>query len=243
MELKSYILNFTKNLKEIGQNNLDNYQRNIKTLKIEISDFTNRKTNNAATYNERENKIYLRDLFIDDSFYHELLHVASTKVDEDNIYSGISLNDYNVGLNEGFTQLLTEEYFSINKEDTLTYPYETLVAKIIYLIMGKDMLNSYLQADINGFLNNLSNYLSKEDIQLLINNLDFIHRNLYQEEKEEKKKMHNITLILSKASKSVIELSDFIDILDYTININGNEYDFLANIEEVKNEYRKNNSR
>ena len=158
MELKSHILNFTKTLKEIGQNNLDNYQRNIKTLKIEISDFTNRKTNNAATYNERENKIYLRDLFIDDSFYHELLHVASTKVDEDNIYSGISLNDYNVGLNEGFTQLLTEEYFSINKEDTLTYPYETLVAKIIYLIMGKDMLNSYLQADINGFLNNLSNY-------------------------------------------------------------------------------------
>lgn len=71
MELKSYILNFTKTLKEIGQNNLDNYQRNIKTLKIEISDFTNRKTNNAATYNERENKIYLRDLFIDDSFYHE----------------------------------------------------------------------------------------------------------------------------------------------------------------------------
>lgn len=171
------------------------------------------------------------------------MHVASTKVDEDNIYSGISLNDYNVGLNEGFTQLLTEEYFSINKEDTLTYPYETLVAKIIYLIMGKDMLNSYLQADINGFLNNLSNYLSKEDIQLLINNLDFIHRNLYQEEKEVKEKMHNITLILSKASKSVIELSDFIDILDYTININGNEYDFLTNIEEVKNEYRKNNSR
>ena len=59
MELKSYILNFTKTLKEIGQNNLDNYQRNIKTLKIEISDFANRKTNNAATYNERENKIYL----------------------------------------------------------------------------------------------------------------------------------------------------------------------------------------
>lgn len=64
MELKSYILNFTKTLKEIGQNNLDNYQRNIKTLKIEISDFANRKTNNAATYNEREKKIYLRDLFI-----------------------------------------------------------------------------------------------------------------------------------------------------------------------------------
>lgn len=222
---------------------LENYQRNVKTLKIETSDFKGARINNAASYNERENKIYLRDLFASESLYHELFHVASTKVEDNNVYSGISLNNYNVGLNEGITQFLTEKYFKKN-EEIITYPYETIIAHLLYKIMDKELITSYFKADIKSFFINLSKYLKIEEIEDLINSLDFIHHNNYQNEREVKQKIEVISLILAKAYKAKgLLLTDFISDLDCTFKINEVEYDFLPNIEEVKNEYRKSNCR
>lgn len=78
---------------------------------------------------------------------HELLHIASH--DEKNAYSGINCysNDFNRGLNEGITQMITEDIFGYTLSpftDSRTYQEFKKVAKIIKNTIGyNSILNSY----------------------------------------------------------------------------------------------------
>lgn len=243
MKKQEQIAKFTEVLLKISKDNLTNFKNNIKTLKIEENDFQNRPVGNAGNYNELENKIYLRDLFANDIIYHELFHLASTKTIDDKIYSGISISNsngsHNVGLNEGYTQLLTERYFPSDFSYTLSYPYEVIIASQIEKIIGAEkMLSLYLNADFKSFILVLENYLDENEIKELINNIDFIHENLYQNRNVVllKEKMQEISQTLVKAYQTKLDLSQisnkteeinaFIINMDLSMKINKEEYDF-----------------
>ena len=239
MTKEEQIERFAKVLFKIAKNNLVNYKNNIKTLTIEESDFQNRAINNAGSYNERQNKIYLRDLFANDIIYHELFHLASTKNVNDKIYSGFSMENYNVGLNEGYTQLLTERYFPVSQTYTLSYPYEVVIAEQMEMIIGKEnMLAMYLNADFKNFIILLENYLELNQIKKLVENLDFIHENLYKNKNINllKEKIQEVGALLIKAYETKLEINNitnkeekinyFIKNMDLSMTINNEDYDF-----------------
>lgn len=243
MNKQDQIDKFTKILFKIGKDDLTNFKKNIKTLIIEESDFQNRPIDNAGSYNEKENKIYLRDLFSHDIIYHELFHLASTRIVDNITYSGISISslDYkhNIGLNEGYTQLLTDRYFPSEVSYTLSYPYEVVMAHQIETIIGEEeMLSLYLTADFKSFVLRLEKYLNLGEIKKLINNIDFIHDNLYKNKNVVllKEKLQEVSQILLKAYQTKLELSEtsnkedklknFVINMDLSMEINNEEYDF-----------------
>lgn len=101
-----------------------------------------------------------------DSIYHELMHLASFRID-DKVYLGLSIKDknnlYGFGINEAYTQYLTEKYFK-GKCD-ITYKLETSLIKPLEVIVGEDKLEEcYFNANLITVLNKLSKYSTKEEI-------------------------------------------------------------------------------
>ena len=146
---------------------------------------------------------------------------------------------HNIGLNEGYTQLLTERYFPSEVSYTLSYPYEVVMAHQIETIIGKEeILSLYLTADFKSFVLRLEKYLNLGEIKKLINNIDFIHDNLYKNKNVVllKEKLQEVSQILLKAYQTKLELSEtsnkedklknFVINMDLSMEINNEEYDF-----------------
>jgi hypothetical protein len=114
-------------------------------------------------------------------------------------YCGFAIYDkdkaYGVGLNEGYTQLMTERYFENDRTLNFlrknygvrntknvvgnSYSLQTLIAYKVEQIIGKDkMENLYLNANPYGLRDELMKYASKEEINNFIINLDFLHYNI-----------------------------------------------------------------
>lgn len=105
---------FVKRMKEVKPNFKFRYlEENIKTLSIKdklfLGDF-------VAEYQTFENRILLTYKHKITSIYHELMHMASYYMSNDGIHmSGFrqfKIHTFNIGigLNEGYTQLLTIRY-------------------------------------------------------------------------------------------------------------------------------------
>lgn len=133
-------------------------------------------------YYDRDNKIkleYYQDRraskeSIKETLIHELLHMASTKELEDGTLSGFEL-PYLLGLslNEGYTEYLTEKYFTKGMEYVKSNNVDIFFAKGIENIIGpKKMQEFYFNADLNGLINELSQYSTKEEIIRLIFSID-----------------------------------------------------------------------
>lgn len=118
------------------------------------------------------------------SIYHELFHMASS-VEADNIYySGFSQSSctyiFGDGLNEGYTQLLTERYFGDIEDVRGSYKYEVFIAGKLEKIIGKSkMYKLYLGANLHGLIEELQEYTSNEEIIKFISCLDYT--NIYTE--------------------------------------------------------------
>lgn len=112
------------------------------------------------------------------SIYHELFHMASS-VEADGIYySGFSQSSYTHifgdGLNEGYTQLLTERYFGDIEDVRGAYKYEVFIAGKLEKIIGKSkMYKLYLGANLHGLIEELQEYASNEEIIKFISCLDY----------------------------------------------------------------------
>ena len=110
------IKNFEKQLSKVKAFNYSFFYNNVCTLKINRHESLSKCKVFIADYDFVNNIINITD---EKSFPHELNHMSSSYYDGDD-YSGISQNDFGVGLNEGYTELLTERYSMCGE----SYPVE-----------------------------------------------------------------------------------------------------------------------
>lgn len=170
---KEYLINFYNNINSV----------NIKTKDLEHSDC-------SGYYLAEKNSITL-DSNECISIYHELFHMASSVFKDKYVYSGFRQHgkycgkNLNIGkgINEGYTQLLTERYFGhIDGIMYRSYIYCTSIMGKIEGIIGKDKMEKlYFSSDLPGLLNELKKYASDEEIMSFVSGMDFLVEHLYEE--------------------------------------------------------------
>lgn len=203
------IRTFIKTLQENNNNiNLNAFFNNLKTLVIEKGKFEDRiiyfiyKRN--GLYSAKENKIMVLDNNNFISLYHELLHCATTKKQNNNIFCGFSQktdsHKIGVGLTEGYTALIDRRYFNkYYPYDKISYKTEQIVASIVEEIIGKDKMEQlYFNADLYNLVEELKKYDDENNIKIFLKCLDSIFYKLNHEKqtKNLKERANFITTFL-----------------------------------------------
>ena len=141
-------------LKNFDNKYLENFYNNINSLTVIEEALDN---NHKNCYVTRDNTIYLESPDEKELIFHELFHMASSIYKDDTIYCGFAQwkNDDIIakGLNEGYTQLLTERYFGSEKYNEEVYYEEMLFSKFTEDIVGKDKMNElFLTSNLEGLI-------------------------------------------------------------------------------------------
>lgn len=163
------------------------FDRNKKDLTIKTMDFfskANKTRKVLGDYDINDNKIRLFTALgdsyteVNDRLFHELLHVASRKT---LAFTGLEYNQlrsYGVfvlgkGLNEGYTELLNQRYFSKNLEEECYSDLKVLAAGI-EKIVGKEVMEEiYFKGTVFDLINHMSLYTDdKEEALNLIFEID-----------------------------------------------------------------------
>ena len=208
LKFNKEIKNFIDVLKNFfDEEHLTNLYNNVNNVKI--NDHTKKKIpsilsiSSSGVYNRFKNSITIFDENIDIVVYHELFHLASYKEDENNRYDGFSQSGKNItdnvigdGLNEGYTEVLANRYFPNKENDNIAeeYVYLRLIAKKVEEIVGKQTMEGlYLDASLNGLVNELKKYSSDKEIMQFIADTDFINKNMHLD-----KTNHTAKIMLDK---------------------------------------------
>ena len=193
------IINFTKiMLENFPSEKLNNFYNNINNLTVEdkTKKYKNKffknvamyfSFNPTANYSPVDNRIRVfDDDFKMKSIPHELFHMASSYYDKvtDSVCCGFSqsndLKIFGYGLNEGYTEYMVEKYYGGDyNTDSYSYNYVRKVVKELELIIGKEKMEEfYLNSDLNGLIEELSKYMTHEQIIDFINITDYIGKGL-----------------------------------------------------------------
>jgi len=149
--------------------NLSLFYNNLETLKINYIgnkdfDIPSRdgeysSTNNIITINQTGK--------ISECIYHELLHCASTRKTDKHTYVGFERVNNEIGLsigeaiNEGFTELLADKYFNT----ATSYKIERFYVYMLSTILDFKVLEKlYFEGNFDGFIDEFTKYLSKEEV-------------------------------------------------------------------------------
>lgn len=103
---------------------------------------------------------------------HELLHLSTLEGDACGFYQ-TNKNNLAEGLNESYTQLLSERYFYENIGEA--YFYETFFCGILEKIVGKEKMEKfYFEVSLASLINELQQYENNENIMTFIKNMDLL---------------------------------------------------------------------
>ena len=253
-----YVNDFISKLNQDLKNcNLDNFCNNVKNVKIEEKYSKTKGFLKYASYFTKDNKITLYNKNWENNLSHELLHMSSTKkISKELILCGFAIIDfkklkkYGTFLNEGYTEYMNFKYFN-NAEI-----YETQIGFVKQLekIIGEYLMQQmYFNADLKGFINELTKYKNtKKEVLEFILNTDIIHKYRYSINPLKGLKLKracikvNAFLVKSyyvkllnenkKYNEIVKEMTDFInELLDIDIDFKSNYY----YMDEVKDYYDK----
>lgn len=171
---------FIKRMLEVKPNLcLWNLEENLETLKIKKCIFS-QLMKAMAIYESYDNKILLKPKHKYSSIYHELMHAASSYIADDGTYmcgfkqSKPLVKKLGVGLNEGYTELLTQRYFY---DQGIEYTYNTFLvfAKDIENIIGKDRMEKlYFASDLYTLKEDIIKDMSEEEFMQFLNDLDWL---------------------------------------------------------------------
>ena len=212
--------------------NLTNFYNNLNEIRIDLYDSRTRNKyfcrGILGYYDVKKNAIKLDEDYVSVIIFHELFHMASSVYLNGNYYSGFrqySSDDYTSigkGLNEGYTQLLTERYFGHNDDFGDLYKYETFIASKLEEIVGRfKMQELYLSANLYGLIKELNKYVSYEEIINFIQCFDFLNNNL-----------NNKTMLMFRMDTIVkrIKIINSFLVKVYLIKLKKEEsYDILSN--------------
>ena len=175
---KKEILNLTKLVIRDNNDYLDQKDilNSFSSLKIVITSndrlLTNTSDNIIGRYDQETNTLYLKEGLDEDvlntTIFHEFLHFLSKS---GFVSTSFNKNGY-IGdaLNEGMTQLLVNEYF---QNQLFVYSNEVSITKAIVEIVGSDFMREcYFSHDLDSLINELSKYVSYEEVISLMKNMD-----------------------------------------------------------------------
>ncbi|MDD3392921.1 MAG: hypothetical protein PHE54_05230 [Bacilli bacterium] len=163
-------------------NNINNVKINKLKLHSFNTIFSSIKISNGE-YNIKKNEITYYDINNSNNLEHELFHLATSKVEDNFMCSGFYYyfkdSEIGYGLNEGYTQLLSNRCFPGNQD---FYYYEKSIAFMIEDIIGKEkLIKLYFKADLKSLIDELSKYSSTEEAINLIIKIDcFSKKNSYE---------------------------------------------------------------
>lgn len=188
--LGNELLRFRKKLyRHFTSNNLKLLNSNIKTLKVKIKyiapeilllKFA------TGKYKIKKNKIEIIKYFKDECTNHEFFHMATSFYDKKlNIgFCGFEQIFFykkeaiGYGLNEGYTDLLSNRYFNEEVDDT-SYCYNVCMffsKKLEEIVGQKEMEHFYLNADLLGLYKYLINFDEGTNIVTFIALLDYLYK-------------------------------------------------------------------
>lgn len=175
---KKEILNLTKLAIRDNNDYLDQKDilNSFSSLKIVITSndklLTNTSDNIIGRYDQETNTLYLKEGLDEDvlntTIFHEFLHFLSKS---GFVSTSFNKNGY-IGdaLNEGMTQLLVNEYF---KNQLFVYSNEVSITKALVEMVGSDFMREcYFSHDLDSLIDELSKYVSHEDVISLLKNMD-----------------------------------------------------------------------
>ena len=191
-------------------NDLDlvNFYGNIDNIKIILSSdefFGKLKYYTTGYYDYQQNIIVINKDKIDDyNLYHELFHMASTFKEnlktyvQTGFYQFVDNKSIGMGLNEGYTELLTRRYFG-KDTDEYSYEFEYNIVKYVEDIIGKNKMSSfYLRGGLASLIKELNKDVYINDIMRFISNVDFVFYHIYDEDYKDEiiKKVNKINIFL-----------------------------------------------
>lgn len=154
--------------------NLTLFKKNLRTLKVVV--VPKIESGIMGTYNAMENTIYIDENYIDildEIIYHELFHMASTKVNGENCSIGFFNGTLFTYFNEGYTEVLTKRYFG-DKSKAYPYMIEMPIVQLFEFIIGQDLMERlYSECNYLDMLMEFSKYTKKqEDTYTTLNEID-----------------------------------------------------------------------
>lgn len=183
------IINFVTTITEkIPNVDLTLFYNNLATLTTSTkkTKFKNMvlKTGVQGYYTPNINEVVLQEKNCLLTIDHELFHMASTyyRENDDMVFSGFNQHgkiQIAEGINEGYTQLLTERYFGESKPLLQAYKYEKSMAEKLEMIVGQEKMQSlYLNANLQGLVQELNQYEEENVIMQFFADIDFLQKYL-----------------------------------------------------------------
>lgn len=179
-----YIVSFANvMIKNFPTEDLTNFYNNINEVKAKPKRFGLLNLifhlDLAGFYNTKKNIIFVEKGLEDHPIQHELFHMASSPYKNGIKYSGFQVSSIGEGINEGYTELLTQRYFpnEDNDEDNDIQPYDyhvSVAKKLEQIIEREKMQSLYLNANLKGLIDELKQYISEDEIMKFISNTDFL---------------------------------------------------------------------
>lgn len=165
-------------------NNINNIKTSVKNFKISNLILSERI---GAQWTPLKNTIELSPSNYKATINHELFHVSTTYIDTNSNVIFCGFHQFQIkngnkrigeGLNEGYTQYLTDKYFP-SEPLLIAYPYEKRIAAIVELIVGQEKMQSlYFNANLKGLIDALKQYSTEENVYNFITTLDFLNKHL-----------------------------------------------------------------
>ena len=226
-DFKSYITKFVQTLIDKNANfDFRILKKNINDLNIVV--LNNNEMDSGGKYSWHNNVIYIREdelSTIENTIFHELFHMASY-----NRFKACGgFQDFLLykGINEGYTQLLSEKYFSVKTND---YLVEKTIAKLLESIIDSSLMEKfYSTANPQGLLNEISKYNGNDldKARFLLKKIDDCQKILNLPSREFKEKTEECCMIVKSIMIDLIEM--FINKLKNE-NINSDIEEFFSNI-------------
>ena len=188
--LGNEVLKFRKKLyKKFTSENLTLLNNNIKSLKVKIKyiapeilllKFA------SGTYNVKKNKIELINFFKEVTTNHEFFHMATSLYYKKGKLGFAGFQQINYlkeesighGLNEGYTEILVNRYFN-EQNKFIDYSYDVckfFVSKLEEIVEKERMEKFYMNADLFGLANYLTNFDEQKHVMTFIIKLDSLVR-------------------------------------------------------------------
>ncbi len=166
---------------------LDNFYRNVHPYFIREGRFGRER---LAEYDMFERIIYYAEE-IRESIFHELLHMASSWRKGYTYTCGFQqigydeqeneLTDIGAGLNEGYTQLLTERYFRYLGDRVGVYKVPVRLASYVEVLVGREQMESlFFEGNLEGLIEALERYAPREEVVRLLKNIDYVYSSIYE---------------------------------------------------------------